>query len=585
MKNSVLGSNCCMLISFSLFFFSFLMFMLGSNFIILCSSIYISWEIINLNSLSVEMSLLLDWMSLYFLGLVSLISGLVINYSGSYMAGEKSLFRFICLVFLFVMSMFFLIVSPNLISILLGWDGLGLVSYALVIYYQNVKSYNAGMVTALSNRIGDVMILISIGWMMNFGSWSFLYYLEWCMSGDYILVWVSFLIIVAGMTSSAQIPFSSWLPLAMAAPTPVSALVHSSTLVTAGVYLMIRFSYIFNSSIFSSFLFIVGSLTMFMAGLGANFEWDLKKIIALSTLSQLGLMMSTLGMGFVDLCFFHLLIHALFKAMLFMCAGYIIHVVKDNQDLRYMGGLGSHLPLLMVVFNIANMSLSGLPFLAGFYSKDLILEMCSMSMMNLVGYFLFYFSTGLTIMYSIRLFMMMIGGTVNLSGYHVVGDLDFLMMKNIVILGAFVLVGGNFMSWMLFSLPYCVELNFLYKVMSLIVIGLGGLMGYNLWSFSEMIFVNFYLNFKSYILFYFLGSMWFLPFISGYVVNNLVLCMGYYSIKLLDMGWSESIGGQGLFNVFVVSISSLFEKFQLNAYSLFLVVFIYMWILMIFYLI
>jgi NADH-ubiquinone oxidoreductase chain 5 len=194
------------------------------------------------------------------------------------------------------------------------------------------------------------------------------------------------------------------LPAAIAAPTPVSALVHSSTLVTAGVYLLIRFNFLFLNTFISKFLLLISGLTIFIAGLGANFEFDLKKIIALSTLRQLGLIIRTLSLGFYKLAFFHLLTHALFKALLFMCAGAIIHNMKNSQDIRDMGALINFMPFIVACFNVANLALCGFPFLAGFYSKDLILEIVLLSNINFFSFFLFFFSTGLTVSYSFRLF-------------------------------------------------------------------------------------------------------------------------------------------------------------------------------------
>jgi NADH-ubiquinone oxidoreductase chain 5 len=180
----------------------------------------------------------------------------------------------------------------------------------------------------------------------------------------------------------------------MAAPTPVSALVHSSTLVTAGVYLLIRCSPALNRFL-CTFLLLFSSLTMFMAGLGANFEYDLKKIIDFFTVSQLGLIVGAVSVGFVDLATFHLLTRALFKALLFICAGVIIHTMKDSQDIRFMGNLSFQMPFTSVCLGVSSFALCGIPFLAGFYSKDLILEMISFSYINFIGFFLFFISTGL----------------------------------------------------------------------------------------------------------------------------------------------------------------------------------------------
>lgn len=194
----------------------------------------------------------------------------------------------------------------------------------------------------------------------------------------------------------------------MAAPTPVSALVHSSTLVTAGVYLLIRYYPVLRGGGGENFLDVSGlvmlaCITMFLAGLGANFEIDLKKIIALSTLRQLGLMVAVLGIGSPELAFFHLITHALFKALLFICAGRFIHGSGDTQDIRRLGGIRTFMPLTTACFVVSNMALCGLPFLAGFYSKDLILEFSLTTPCNLVSLGLFFSATGLTVAYTIRL--------------------------------------------------------------------------------------------------------------------------------------------------------------------------------------
>lgn len=183
------------------------------------------------------------------------------------------------------------------------------------------------------------------------------------------------IILLAAITKRAQIPFSAWLPAAIAAPTPVSALVHSSTLVTAGVYLIIRFYPSLREFYITKFLcFYLGAITCIIARTSATFENDIKKIIALSTLRQLGIMIMALGIEQPNLAFFHLITHALFKALLFICAGSIIHVKRRNQDIRLIGEIISIRPLNMTIFNIANLSLCGIPFIAGFYSKDAIVE-------------------------------------------------------------------------------------------------------------------------------------------------------------------------------------------------------------------
>nr|AIW06258.1 NADH dehydrogenase subunit 5 [Blattodea sp. MT-2014] len=565
--------SICFISFVFLLVFSFLLMFLSIYFLLNGYIIFVEWEILTLNSSSILMTILLDWMSLIFMSFVLMISSMVILYSDYYMHGDVNLNRFIWLVLLFVLSMMFLIISPNMISILLGWDGLGLVSYCLVIYYQNFSSANAGMLTALSNRIGDVYLLLVISWMLNFGSWNYIFYLDF-YKVDFCMLVIVIMIVMAALTKSAQIPFSSWLPAAMAAPTPVSALVHSSTLVTAGVYLLIRFSVSFSGYVCSLLLFISG-MTMFMAGLGANFEYDLKSIIALSTLSQLGLMMSILSLGYVDLAFFHLLMHALFKALLFMCAGVFIHCMKDSQDIRYMGNLSYQMPYTSTCLMISNFSLCGTPFLAGFYSKDLMLEMVSMNYLNLFGYFLFYLSTGLTVCYSFRLFYYVMYGEFNLNSFYFMSEDNSIIMISMFFLVMMVIFGGSFFSWILFSNPKLVILPYFLKFMVIVVSLIGGFMGFEL---SKLSLGNNLISMKFMFMINFFGNMWFMPYLFTYGICYYPLILGYNSYKFFDCGWNEYFGGQGLFYVFMF-ISKLNQIWQFNNLKMFMMLFIIWFIL------
>nr|AYN50393.1 NADH dehydrogenase subunit 5 [Laparocerus freyi] len=559
-------------IYFILFLFlSLMFFMLGLSFLNMDILYFIEFEMLSMNSVSIVMTILLDWMSLLFMSFVLFISSMVINYSKEYMGGDKNINRFILLVVMFVLSMMFLIISPNLISILLGWDGLGLVSYALVIYYQNVKSFNAGMLTALSNRIGDAALLMSIAWMLNYGSWNYIFYLDFYKS-DLNMELISFFVILAALTKSAQIPFSSWLPAAMAAPTPVSSLVHSSTLVTAGVYLLIRFNYVFPSYLMKMLLFI-SLLTMFMAGLGANFEYDLKKIIALSTLSQLGLMISILALGSFELAFFHLLAHALFKALLFMCAGMIIHNLSNCQDIRFMGGLVSFMPLTCLFFNICNLSLCGLPFLSGFYSKDLILEVMSMSVLNLFVYIIFYFSVGLTACYSFRLTYYSIIGDFNLISLNSLNEKEKVMLKSMGGLIFLVMIMGSILLWVMFPSPYFICLPLFMKIMALFMIFVGVWVGYE----SGKFMFNYNLNsFKMYNYSMFYAFMWNMPFLSTLGVNYLPLKLGKVYLKSLDSGWMEYYGSQNMF-ILLKKLTKGFQLFSRNYFKTYLL-FLILWV-------
>nr|YP_010518917.1 NADH dehydrogenase subunit 5 [Chrysops niger]UXO95482.1 NADH dehydrogenase subunit 5 [Chrysops niger] len=558
----------CVISFISLISISISLFILSIIYLLSEYMVFIEWEVVSLYSSSIVMTFLFDWMSLMFMSFVLLISSLVIYYSKEYMSSDMNINRFIMLVLMFVLSMMLLIISPNLISILLGWDGLGLVSYLLVIYFQNVKSYNAGMLTALSNRIGDVAFLLSIAWMLNYGSWNYIFYLE-IMKMEKSMLIIAGLIMLAAMTKSAQIPFSSWLPAAMAAPTPVSALVHSSTLVTAGVYLLIRFNVLLTDSWTGQLLLLISGLTMFMAGIGANFEFDLKKIIALSTLSQLGLMMSILSMGFAKLAFFHLLTHALFKALLFMCAGAIIHNMNNSQDIRNMGGFTYHMPLTSSCFNVANLALCGMPFLAGFYSKDLILEIVSLSYVSMFSFFLYFFSTGLTVCYSLRLVYYSMTGDFNPSSLHLLNDEGWVMLKGMLGLLIMAIIGGSMLNWLIFPTPDMICLPNYLKLLTLFVCIIGGLMGYIISNVS-LYFMN--KSMVYYLSSTFLGSMWFMPYISTYGIIFHPLNLGILSMKSFDQGWSEFFGGQNLY-MNLKNYSSFNQIVQNNNLKIYLLVF------------
>ena len=358
------------------------------------------WEILNFNRLRISLVFIFDYISFFFLRLVRLIAGSVIIFRVSYIRRELYFSRFILIVALFVLSIYLLILRPNIVRILLGWDGLGVTSYLLVIFYQRNKSFNAGIITAITNRLGDCGLLICIGLLIFYGNYSFITFN--IVSNKYLLIFMCILVISAS-TKSAQVPFSAWLPAAIAAPTPVSALVHSSTLVTAGVFLLIRFNFLLVNRYFSYILIIIGIFTIILAGAAAINEIDIKKIIALSTLSQLGVIIITLGFQEPVLSFFHLLSHAYFKAILFICAGIIIHNIRDYQDIRKIRSISKNIPLTFRVLRVANLRLCGLPFLRGFYSKDAILELIIINGINLLKILEVLLATFLTVASSCRI--------------------------------------------------------------------------------------------------------------------------------------------------------------------------------------
>lgn len=461
------------------------------------------WVLLRFNSINIEILVYIDWLALLFVGFIFLISSIILLYRYEYMKGEKFIERFIHLVILFIFSIVLIIIRPRVIRILFGWDGLGLVSYCLIIYYQNYISYNSGIVTVLCNRIGDVGLLLGITLLIIRGRWNI-----WRLkNGGVLLIFILFL---AAITKRAQLPFSSWLPMAIAAPTPVSALVHSSTLVTAGVYLIIRFNKFLLRRGLGGILFFLSVVTIFIAGAIAMFENDLKKVIALSTLSQLGLIMIILRIGQEILAFYHLLTHAIFKSILFICAGIIIHSMRYNQDIRLFGNLNEIIPFTIIRFLVSNLALCGFPFFAGFYSKDYIIEVIYIYQINRLMLLIIILSLIFTVIYSIRLFYYLFYNKILLKNSYYRFKENKLINFSIMILVFFRIFIGRILSWLFFFDYYHIYLKFEVKIFTIELCFLGRMLG------GVIRFYNFLK--KYYYLGYFMSSIIFLIFLYRWVI-------------------------------------------------------------------
>lgn len=332
---------------------------------------------------------------------------------------------------------------------------MGLSSYCLIIFYQNKKRLNRGIITLLINRIGDINILIIIRLLINKNSLNFLFF-------NKLNLFLIIFIFITALTKRAQIPFSIWLPLAIAAPTPVSSLVHSSTLVTAGIYLIIRFNYLFNRFILL-IIIIIALWTIILARLRAIFEYDFKKIIALSTLSQLAIILLTISFKQIELRFFHLISHAIFKSLLFLCSGIIIHNYFNNQDIRYISLINKNFPSIIIIFNTASLTLCGLPFLRGFYSKDLIIEIYLINNINYYIFNIILLCIILTVIYRFRLiFYIRIKPlkTYTINKFKI----NNLINQSIYILFLLSIIYGSIINWLIFNSLNLTILKFNLKI-------------------------------------------------------------------------------------------------------------------------
>lgn len=360
---------------------------------------YISFSLFSMWNNDIRVSFFFDYMSIWFTTIILLIRSVIIIYSYFYIAPYRKSVYFLWLTNLFIMSILIVVNISNLFFLILGWDGLGLVSFFLIVYYQNQSSITSGIFTLLINRLGDRFFLVTI---MLF----FYYHSDLTIFSSNLPSFLVLLFLISTfITKRAIYPFSPWLPLAIAAPTPISALVHSSTLVTAGLYLIIRFSYLLYSSYFLIKLLLILSLfTSFYAGINAIFEKDLKKIIALSTLSHLGFIGIAFSVGLLQLAFFHILTHALFKSLLFMTMGDIIINLNHSQDIRYLSSGILYTPISCLVMYVSILNLLGIPNLRGYFSKDLVLEIINYSNISFLVIIVLFLNVFFTYYYTYQLF-------------------------------------------------------------------------------------------------------------------------------------------------------------------------------------
>nr|YP_010620068.1 NADH dehydrogenase subunit 5 [Rhodomelopsis africana]WAX04081.1 NADH dehydrogenase subunit 5 [Rhodomelopsis africana] len=614
-------SITCLLSSFFISFLTF--FEISLNGHIVYIELF-SWIVSD--NINIYWNFLFDNLTSTMLLIVTFISTLVHLYSFDYMKSDPHFQRFISFLGIFTFFMLVLVTSGNLLQLFLGWEGVGLASYLLInFWFTRLSANKAALKALIVNRLGDLGILFAIMLLLQVfeGTLDFNiifsliplvnnYVIQLFSHDFHYLSLVTFFLIIGAVGKSAQLGLHTWLPDAMEGPTPVSALIHAATMVTAGVFLIIRFSPVIEfSPIMLNFLTLIGAFTAFFAAFTGIFQHDIKKVIAYSTCSQLGYMVFCCGLSHYNISLFHLFNHAFFKALLFLSAGSIIHAVNGEQDMRRLGSLISFLPITYSLMLIGSLALTGFPFLTGFYSKDVILEISNLfrnpnlpSILGILACWLGILAAFFTSFYSFRVLYLTFWNEINVPRKFtkVIKESSYLTILVLSVLAICSIFVGYFFKefflglgvdcWTnsLFIWPsnnYLLESEFLnvkYKWFPFIFT----LFGFCFATFLNLSILKFTQILKyTQIFFFLINKKWFFDFIFNKLFVYPLLTFGYsISYKNLDRGFLELIGPYGLsllvkkFSVFInflqtgqtthyIFFTTILLFFILNCLSLF----------------